>query len=343
MFFYFAIVFFILYTCGRYNICGVRVFSQKYGLIISAFLLIFIAVFRFDVGFDYHGYFHAIYPKLNIWVVRNFEPIPKLIYYIADYLSSPLFVFIAFGVPTYILFFKTFHDLSVNEYESFIIFFSMFYLGTMDTIRQYLALAVTFYGFRFVKQKKFLRYFICCVVAFLCHKSAIIAVFIYPIYYANTYLVFLGAISLILLKNILFSLSSLFHLYSYYLNQDLSGGKLIRFFYIIVLLAQIVFLHIYKTKEHKQYLNLLSVGAVLPFIFGSSMGVRLALYFNVFLCLSWPALFGTKKIHYRSISVFCFLGYFALLLWYGENDPMKTVYTPYQLYFFADFNNFRLE
>jgi hypothetical protein len=341
MLFYLILLFFIIYISEPYNPNRLKILPQKYGVIFSEILLIFLSIFRFDVGFDYAGYFSMIYPNMKEIYVDRLEPIPQLIYYIADYLHSPLFVFVAFGLPTYILFFKTIHDFSVNEYESFIIFVTMFYLGSMDIIRQYLAIAIVFYGFRYIKNKSLMRYLLCCSIAYLCHRSAIVAIFIYPLYYANTLINIIGIIFMLFFKYVLYALTTTFTTYSNYLYDDLSGGKMLRFFFILILLVQILVLNIYKTDKHKQYLNLMTIPSFIPFVFESSMGIRLSLYFNVFLCLSWPALFGTKQKKLRLMALCFFIAHFVVLLWLGVNDPIKSKYSPYQLYWFADFNKLR--
>lgn len=56
------------------------------------------------------------------------------------------------------------------------------YLSMMNTIRQHAAIAVFLISLQYLDEKKPLKYFIGCFIAFLLHKSAIILIALYPIF-----------------------------------------------------------------------------------------------------------------------------------------------------------------
>lgn len=68
-----------------------------------------------------------------------------------------------------------------------------FFLFTFSGVRQSIALAITFYSFRFIKDRKLLMFLLCLGLATLFHKSAMVfgvAYFLYPLKFKMKHLLF---------------------------------------------------------------------------------------------------------------------------------------------------------
>ena len=146
----------------------------KSASIIGIIFIIFISAVRFDVGFDYQTYYQNIFPSLSP-EIDNYEPISKLIIKSSFLLGSPQFQFIVFSILTYGIAYFAFYKYSKNLWISIILYMSLFYLGTLSTIRQGLAMSFIIYGIPYMLRKEWLKYIIVCIIASLTHSSALIA------------------------------------------------------------------------------------------------------------------------------------------------------------------------
>jgi hypothetical protein len=329
---------------GRYNIAGYRLVKAKTGYFIACTIIIFISVFRFDIGYDYSGYYSFIYPRFNINNVAHFEYFPRIIYRIADYFNTPLLVFVIFGLINYILIFYTINKLSISKYESLIIFFSMFYLTTLSIIRQGTAVAIIFYGFKYIKKKKLIKYIITCIIAFNFHRSAIIGFLLYPLYYISYYYV-IGFICIFTL-GIRYVLPRILETYfpryiSYIVKEGLmdTSGHYMRIFYIVLLLYCIIISYIGKTfKKNRGLFSIITLGVILPFVLGGHTGGRIAEYFLIYFVLLIPNINSKLNINKRIIILIPFYMYFFLYLLSTVYLSKSSEYVPYRFYFLTDIN-----
>ena len=66
-------------------------------------------------------------------------------------------------------------------WSSYGLFLFLYYNRSLNMVRQSIALAIILYAFKYVKNKKMLKYFMLVFIAYLFHKTAIIALVIYPL------------------------------------------------------------------------------------------------------------------------------------------------------------------
>jgi hypothetical protein len=337
--FYFFYLFFIIILAGRYNILGYRVLKPKTGYFLACFIIIFISVFRFDIGYDYNSYYSFIYPKL---IITNFEYFPRIIYHISDYFDIPILVFVIFGLINYVLIFYTIDKTSTSRYESLIIFFAMFYLTTLSTLRQSTAVAIIFYGFKYIKKKKLIKYIITCIIAFNFHRSAIIGFLLYPLYYISYYYV-IGTLGALVL-GIRYILPKILAVYfpryvAYLVNQALveASGNYMRLFYIGLLFYCIVIACLGKIfGKNRGFFSIITLGVALPFILGGHTGGRIAEYFLIYFVLLVPNVNSKLKINKRVIFLSTFYIYFFLYLLTTVYLSKSSDYIPYRFYFLTD-------
>ena len=340
MWFYFFFLFFIILLCGRYNIIQGHYFIPKQaGYKISVLFIIFVTSFRFNIGYDWSSYLNFIYPTFNPLNINRLEPLDKLIISCAGYLNQPLVMFSVYAIITYANIGILIHKYSVSNFESLMIYVCLFYLTDLSTIRQAIAVSVVFYGFTFIEQRKFLKYFLVCIVAVLFHKSAVIALLFYHLYYAKPMAIVFIMVSIytgmkVVLPKILGSILPLFMLYLEKGGIKDSSGSFQRLFYLILFIYALVF----HRKKSVGLVNICAVGVALPFVLGGHTGGRLAQYFLIYYCLLLPECNKRFNINYRILFMIPFYAYFFMYLIVSVTANHSDEYVPFRWYFLEDLN-----
>ena len=336
-------IFYLLFIIlqGIILYCGYAVrkkINKKILIAVSFFLLFFFAAFRFDVGYDYEHYYTYI-DSNQYWKIIRFEPLNQIIFYLAIYLDSPLVAFIIYSFLTYLFIIKAAKINSLNPYITIFLYILLFYIESLCYMRQALAVSIVFYAYRYVKSKEVKKCFLWGFIASLFHYSAIVLIAIYYLYHhGNIKKVLLYSFFVLIAKNFVFTIMANLNLYSSYLdNLEIGGGGFIRFFYIILIIP-LYFFKLNKNNEEKSLFTLLFFGLHLPFLFGSHLGMRIANYFFIFLCILIP-LYFRRKISYK-IFVSLFIVYFTLFL-YISSINNKSQYIPYNFYWNKDEVQFR--
>ena len=308
---------------------------------LAIFLMILVSSFRFNIGYDWSQYLYFVYPNVYYSYIRTKEPLSALYMCIAGQLRQPIVMFFLFALTTYTLIGKTIEKFSASKYESLMIYFCLFYLESLSILRQAVALAVVLYGYKYIKSKEFVKYSLCCIVAFLYHKSALIALPIYFIYYMKPVFVFLFSIVFVILIKILAPviINSMFpNAMVYYESITASSnGNFMRLIYLGYYLYSFL-LRKKNDKETIGFLKILSFGILLPFVLGGLTGGRFAMYFIIYLILLLPKINQRFTIEYK---VFFLLPFYALFFFYllisvyiNKSDN----YVPFRWYFLEDLN-----
>lgn len=148
---------------------------------------VFTATIRHGVGTDYFGYVQTYYHVERIFspsLIFSYhqEPLNVLIYRAASIIfGNPVGMFFLYSWLTLsfiLLGIISFRDMLSIPFSLFI-FFMTYYHVTFNGMRQMLAVAIVFYGFRYIIDRKFASYLIVIVIATMVHKSAFIAVLFY--------------------------------------------------------------------------------------------------------------------------------------------------------------------
>lgn len=225
MFFYLAILvcFFSLYYLSHKKPNYDK--SISYGILI---LILVIGGLRDKIGWDYEAYTH--------WYLlgtrdHDFEfGFLKLMQLMRFLDFSPAFLFFIVSLFTYLFIY-----LGVKKYTnkitlSLILYFLIpsLFLTSLTLIRQSLAVAISFYAFSFLMDRKFLTYMLFMLLAISIHYSALLPFLVFPFinkfgnYVKISYLYLFIILSLIIGQiGILDYISGLFkdsH-YKYYLSK----------------------------------------------------------------------------------------------------------------------------
>lgn len=278
-------------------------------MLFALIIIYFFSAFRFNVGWDYSNYYNTI-------VYGYTTNINGLNEYATIFLINIAKLFgvtnIYFALNSFIcLFFITamIKNYSYDRWLSLIFFvcFPLFYLNSFSVIRMFSAVAITFYGFKFIENKKLFKYTVTVIIASLFHKSAIVAILLY---FAAHYIKMKTSKLTIILALLPF-FSNLFQKlviqyfprYSIYFNPtDIQEGtKAIVVFVIIGIVSLIFRKKIVKNDNAANlYFNIYFVGVAiyLAFLEQGTLGHRFSLYGTIYSILLVPkiiSLFSAKN------------------------------------------------
>lgn len=173
-------------------------------LIAAVIPLVFTAGFRYEVGADFNAYYKAdeVFGG-NVWekIKTLHEPGISILVEIINLFSNDgaayifTFSFLTIVPTTYILLRRS------NNYTVILLLyvFCGCWHGTFNGVRQYLAATVIMFGYRYIQEKKFVKYAITVFIAYCFHSSAIVMIVPYfvmrgKINYRNIFLLALGTL-----------------------------------------------------------------------------------------------------------------------------------------------------
>ena len=222
---------------------------------------------------------------------------------------------------------------------SFLIFFLLYFNDSLNNMRQFPAVLIALYSYRFIKEKKFIPFLLTVILATFFHITAIFALLLYPVAWMarNRF----SKLNLLLITMIVliacFSFEQLFNLingfginldrYEHYIYNVDSGGKFIR----LILFGGIWIIFLYNKKKYEKYLtnesDIFLFYATISMAFTSLMFmgisnfvIRLSYYFDFFVMIYLPSIIKINKMKmtrdgkiYGGIS---FIIVVALLLFY---------------------------
>ena len=276
--------------------------------IIVAFALIFMSAMRYGVGADFWSYYGG-YSKYTSYFLDSLvhldEPGIKLIYIIAEFVSGDsqapiaLCAIITLGLILIVLYRNTDRLFQATMLFLFLGVWS----HSFNAIRQFLAVAIVFTGFRFIRERKFWRYALLVFIAFLFHKTAMLMIIPYFIVHnkisqRNIALLIVGTVVVLLTYDMLFDIAGDItgstHLDSEYAQRSVNILR------IAVSVAPAIFaivINYHKEKDESTtfYMNLLIIHAtIMVMASGSTYFGRIGSYTLPFLCIAMPEIF--KKI-----------------------------------------------
>lgn len=325
---------------------------------LSFTIIILFSAFRFDVGYDFSMYYHLIdgsTPFLDAQINR-LEFLSRNLVILSNKIGFYQLFFILTSFLIYIPIGYTIKKNSLDTKLSTLIFICvpLFYFNSLSIIRQFVAVALIFYSFNFIKKKQFFNFLISVFIAFFFHKSAIIGLPIYFIY-QNSHLIKRKMILIIYIagffssKIIGFLTSYFFSQYAGYVEGRIAGeggNLLLKLFQVIGLLLLII---LYQKKETKKDFNFYIISFFIGLFIWSSLshfghaGYRGSLYFTIFVLLLIPCLtqrIKQKKLFKEITVVICTLMFF-LNLYIGSRHKIKDPNMPYQIFLFKTSKDFK--
>ena len=317
--------------------------TEKWLFIIATLLLIFIAGCRYNVGADFGGYYDLYARYLNFWeALKTFsEPGIHLVYSIASMISNTgRFCVFTVALVTIGLQMLTLYRNTNNIALALILYTFMCWTACFNGVRQALAAAVLFCGFSALRDKKFFKFFVIVILAFLCHRSAIVMVLMYFIIYRKVSI--RNVLFLIIVSSIvLFSYDYVYQFAGLVLAEDITVTTTYwsRVVNPLRVLSRVVpaafFLFICRNKEKTPemsfYLNLLVLGAVISVATMNSAALsRMNMYMTPFMIVSIVELFKVVDSRYTKLITIATVLLYGIMEWYEIQGS-------------SSLNNFQLE
>ena len=291
--------------------------------VVAVLPLLVISAIRYNVGTDYDKRYVQDYINLSKGIeVTNLEIGFKAIDYMCLlFTKEPFLLFIITSTIILSIIFEVIYKKSINKILSIIIFFfGGYFFGTLNLVRQYVAVALVMLGYQFFtsdnKKKAYIGFIICAILAFLMHSSSIICFTILFLNRKNLvsvkWVIPVSILVLILNQNIMKILTPIIKntRFNVYLIGKFAGGELSLLTIIENFVVYIFMYLIYyynerngKTMDREgiTYLNiqglalLCTVAGVIHMQF-----LRIAIYFWVFQILSIP--YYMKNVPYEKIA-----------------------------------------
>ena len=329
---------------------------KLYGFTV-AFILIFIFTsLRFDVGYDYSMYYELIEGDIKYYTdqINRIEYIPRQLIIFSRFIGFYQFFFIVSSFVIYYFFYSAIKENSEDKWISTLIFvcFPVFFFMSLSVIRQFIAIAIIFYSFKFIKRREFWKYLDVIICCFFIHNSSILALpiyFIYGNFINKKIIVFIYLLGFFSSKTLAFLIELSSERYSIYLNEIKGdGGSLILIFFQVLGLFLLPLVYNFRDKEDKDFNFYLLTYYIGLFIWASlskfgHAGIRGGLYYMTFTILLIPHLknkIKEYKIVRNSIAIICFL-FFFINLYIGSKHKVKDANLPYQTYFFKSTKDFK--
>lgn len=319
-------------------------------------MLIFSAI-RLDVGWDYPAYVELIEGKMTDRQFDRIEWLSSGLMLLARHTFTQLY-FIINSVIGMVCIYQVVKRYSVDAKLSLYTFltFSLFYLMTMNIIRNFTAVLMVMYACSLFLQRKYLFYMIIIFLAAGMHKSAYVGFLIPVIYYfqqGRKFNIILFVTSFLLTQVIMMLILSiggnnpiLKNVIYYIIHNTGGSGKIYQ--YLIYLINIIFFIYWDRLVRidplNKFWLNLTNVGVCfwILFSFQSTLSFRLSLFFIVYIIILIPALINTFSDRYRKLirqgimimlAMLFFLNLYILAVAYNEGKIVQASFLPYNVFF----------
>lgn len=286
--------------------------NHKLFIIGSILGIVLIQGLRADtVGIDLTAYLPAYenVKKINIFSdeLKNFERgyiifsgiFSKLNVNKQIYLTIVSFLSIT---PIYLMIYKN----SKNPLVSILIFILfVFYIFTFSSLRQSLALGMTCFSLKYIKEKKIVKFCLIVLLASTFHLSALVFLLAYPMYYSKLdskylfFIIFAFIICLLFRNQIFVFLSKL------YKGEEINIEETNAYMTLIVFAGIVILSYIFDSKKDGKTSSIRNLIVIATFlqIFSSvsNVAMRAGMYYSIYITILIPNLIEEqrdKKIKY---------------------------------------------
>ena len=326
-------------------------------------MFLFSAV-RYGIGYDYYGYLRAVLHEADSFEIERYEPLSRVLIEIGYYTHYQMFYALAALLTLYPVY-RVCVDLSFFPAFALVIFFLFpnYYLESLSIIRNCIAYSFVFYAYyQLVKNNKLASAFF-IILACLFHKSALVGILIYPIFYFRQslkihFIAFVASFFISLaVMTLIGQYSALIPILAnieHYADAGASGGGSMTI--IVNFIAVINFL-LWKRlvkldSANTNYLAFFNLGTILWNVFigvDSTIALRLSSFFQIFIILLVPQYCYavddrySKWVHRGAYSFFLllFVSYFVINIRSYLSDPDRMSNIPYQTVFYhKDYSNY---
>lgn len=302
--------------------------------------------FRFYVGTDYASYYRTYfrYSRMS-WgeLIRVDDPALRIIAKLSSYLvDSPITMFTIAAFIFCTLFVTSIYKYTERFcYSMFLFVCSGTFLDAFNGVKQASAIAIIFFGLRFIKERQFVKYLITILIATLFHSTAILMILLYWLFDIKTTpfnIILIIIISIVLASSYewLFSLveaitgKNVNLEYTYYITQV----NVFRIAVACVPCVLIFFLNKEDRLKNSTLCNMLIFNASLMCITSSSAFLaRIGMYSTAYVCIAFVGLRDKITFEKDTKMLFDFVVIVAYLAYFIVSILKTANLYPYQLFF----------
>lgn len=328
---------------------------NKFNLRATVVLIFIFSAIRYNVGYDYVDYYHAIeYEMINS--LYRFEPIQKLIVYLSQATSfTPLF----FIINSFITIFFLYKGLKILQLEDMgmslflYVCFPLFYIQSFSVIRFMSALSVAFCAFAFLQKKRHVISLLLIIAAINLHYSSGICLLFFLFdklkisRNINVILLIFSFFVSFYMEQVLLKITSnnqlIINLQNYAQYGDTEAFGVLPYILQLFNVLNLIFynkLTMYDERS-KKYIFFYSIGCFFMqvFSFEPTLSSRLSRFFLVFLILIIPY----YKYLFKDKIVFRFITFLLFAILFTQQFIINTLsflkglsfnsYFPYQTIF----------
>ena len=329
------------------------------------FLLMFVfAAIRYGIGYDYYGYMNAALHQVKQYTLDRYEPLSRLLVEIAFHTHYQMFFILGSFLTLYPLY-KVCVRLSVNPAYSLLIYFLFpsYYLESLSIVRNAIAYSFVFFAYMRLADRKVFHSLVWLLVACFFHKSAVIGVLIYPVFYIKNnrllhLLIFLFSfMAQAIIMHWVEQYSSVFILLSdveRYAEHGRSEGGMMTYIINGLTIVNFAFWNKLVTfdKRNSIYLSLFNVGTFIWNVFlgvDSTIALRLSSFLQIFIILLVPCYAKACELKYRKFVrvssyyffFFFFVSSFVINIYAYLQKPDRMSNLPYQtIFYYTDYTNY---
>lgn len=315
--------------------------------IAAAIPLVLVSALRWETGVDHLNYYY-VFTNVNYGLDTHVEIGFKLICRLVWLFTMDMaWLFALCTIITISFTFIAIWQSSSNVFISVFLFITMgYYFYSMNSIRHFMALALYLFAFKFIKERKLIKYIVVILLAATFHKIALIALPLYFILNIKYKAYWYGIFSAVLLAFAIFYRQILDFVYKYifYFYKAIEGehvGTSIVNVGITLALTILCILYRKKLLERNEKNIILINSAFLGLIFFALCGwipeyTRIGQYLTILSLFLVPEVLAceeNKKIRqiYQVGLLVGFSLYMIVILWNSRIDTIQLI--PYSSIF----------
>lgn len=313
----YLIIFLILGTTAVISLKYKKISKNKWLYCLLCMIMILVSGLRFNTGNDYNSYYEIHY-------IINNTSIENLFQFVSTRGLEPVFVFFCkfFSNFEVFIFASAFISISLKSFFIFkkckypficvFLYYSMYFLFLeMGIIRQSLAISVLLFAINYIKDKKFLKFFIIVLISSLIHSSSILFLPAYLCNHKYNYKNTTFLMIVLLIAPLILYITQL-HQILYFLPINVISSRIDTYASVVsissitILIKRIVifliYLYLYKNKNMNSiYLNLYFLGVIYTSILLPASTVFVNRGLIIFLVLQIFIIDDLIVLYYKNI------------------------------------------
>lgn len=320
MWLYYTLIVYIIAIAILLNSINLKNKKGIYLFMVFSILIILASLRDKTIGNDTHVYMN-LFTKLQNIKLEYYSDRYEIGYlflnkFVGIFSKNPQSILVTTSIIILSSYSRFIKRYSKNVYVSTILFFLLGYFGSsMNTLRHQLAIVILFFSYKYIREKKFMKFILVVIMASLFHNTAIIFLIAYPVSKLKVNLkVIVCFMAMTVLVYTLFapifkSLLSKMEKYSYYLNSVYLNGevRLATIINILISLSIILFGLILIKRNKVKLDNDIRIMTMF-LITGISISIislkfnlldRVAEYFQIFSIIYLPNVINLIKVRER--------------------------------------------